>query len=82
MPKQTLFRANLPDLVQCNAENLALYIYVTAQKDLAPSLEIKDCIIRFMEKYNITEEEWPVSTALHMYYRYSDYGFKHPKIQK
>lgn len=78
MPKETPFRKDLSDLVKANAENLALFVWVTAEKNLAPSIQVKDSILRFFAKFNISEDKWSLDSAHQIYYRFTEYGFKNP----
>jgi hypothetical protein len=71
MPKETGFRQSLEGVLKITAENQGLFFWVEALKTVMPSIQLKSAILLFYEKYNISEEEWPLSTAEQLFFRYS-----------
>ena len=76
MPKQTTFRKQFGSLLKSHYDEFGLYMFITGQKVLAPSLHIKDCALAYLNYWGISEDMWPLESAIQAYYRLDEYGFK------
>lgn len=54
----------IPAFYKCQAEDLLLYGWVTAQQRVVPSVTVTQSVEMFMAYFDISEDEWSVSSAL------------------
>ena len=67
MPKEKPFMGCIPKIYKKNAENLGLFFWINAQKQIVPTITIEQAIWNY---FRFTElEDWDVESARTTYER-------------
>jgi hypothetical protein len=80
MGSEKNIRKGIPALYKCQAEDLLLFGWVTAQQRVVPSITVTQSVEMFMRYFDISEEDWAVSSALMTISRMREKYFKKSHI--
>lgn len=69
MPKRKEITKLIPRIYQVNAENLLLFGWVKAQKQIVPTITIAQAILNFFRFAEISVDEWEIESAKTQYDR-------------
>jgi len=76
MPKEKKLTKCIPKIYKRNAENIGMFFWVRAQKDLVPTITIEQSIMKFFRFTGIDIEEWDIDCAKVTYCRLQDEFFE------
>ena len=76
MPKEKKLTQCIPKIYKRNAENIGMFFWVRAQKNLVPTITIEQSIRKFFQFTNIGVDEWDIDCAEVTYYRLQEEFFE------
>ncbi len=76
MPKEKKLTQCIPKIYKRNAENIGMFFWVRAQKDLVPTITVVQSIRKFFIFTGISIDEWDISCAEVTYYRLQEEFFE------
>lgn len=63
MPKEKSLTKCIPNIYKRNAENLGLFFFVKAQKQIVPTITLDQAIMNYFRFIEITLDEWDIESA-------------------
>lgn len=69
MPKQQPISRNLPQMMERPMREIMLFSWVDSRLSLSPNFSIKMSVDAFMTRHGISEDDWPLQTALIAVYK-------------
>jgi len=72
MPAEKKFRHAFQNYYKALAEDIALYHWVIAIRSVLTKITIQDAVKLYLKYYDFSEDEFPLNTAIQMYYRVKD----------
>ena len=69
MPKEKEIEKSIPAFYKKSVIDLCMYAWVQGITYLLPGVKVKDAIGFFMKEYKLTEEDYPIETAMRNYTR-------------
>jgi hypothetical protein len=69
MPTKQPITRNLPAIMERPMREIMLFAWVDSRLKLSPSFSMKMSVEAFMERYGISEDDWPLQTALISVYK-------------
>jgi len=69
VPKEKPIEKKIRNFYKKSAIDLCMFAYVQGFTDALPNVKIKDAICFWMKKYNISEDDYPIGTAIKIYFR-------------
>lgn len=64
MPQEKPIEKSIPSFYKKSALDLCMYAYVQGVMDFLPGMKTREVIKYFMKQYNLTEEDYPIETAV------------------
>ena len=69
MPKEKPIEGSIKNFYKKRAIDLCMYGYVQGFTDALPAVTIREAVCFWMRKYNISEDDYPMDTAVSNYSR-------------
>jgi hypothetical protein len=69
MPKEKSLTKLIPNIYKKNVENLGLFFYVKAQKQIIPTVTLEQSILSYFRFADIDIDEWDLESAKTTYNR-------------
>jgi len=69
MPREKELTKLIPKIYRRHAEDIALFFFVKAQKQVFPTLTVERGIQNYFRFANVTEDEWDLLSAVKTYTR-------------
>jgi hypothetical protein len=69
MPKEKSLTKVIPNIYKRNAENIGLFFFVKAQKQIIPTVTLDQAIMNFFRFAEISLDEWDLESARTTYNR-------------
>ena len=79
MPRRKECTKLIPKIYQCNAENLGLFFFVNAQRQLVPTVTLEQAIWNY---FRFTDIEWDMESAMSTFGRLQKDYFEGCKCEK
>ena len=72
MPKEKPIEQTFSSFYKKSAIDLCMFAYVQGVTDFLPGVNVRDAIRFFMKRYNLTEESYPIESAVVTYSKIKD----------
>jgi hypothetical protein len=69
MPREKEFIKLVPKIYRRNAEDLGLFFWIRAQKDIVPTITIEQAILSYFRELGVSVDDWDMITARQTYTR-------------
>ena len=79
MPKKKKLYIDFPDFLLHEVLDHCMFSYILGLRDAMPTTQLNDAMEMFMDKFNLTEDTYPLDQGLQTWYRMHK---KYVKIRK
>lgn len=69
MPKEKKLTGCIPNIYKRNYENVGLFFFVKAQRQIIPTITLEQSILNFFKFANIGIDEWDLESAMTTFQR-------------